>query len=73
MLRTVEAVVNPDGSVRLLESIQVLSAKRAIVTILEDEPRLELAETALLSEAVLAEDWLRSEEDEAWENLQSVP
>lgn len=73
MLRTVEAVVNPDGSVRLLESIQVLSAKRAIVTILEDEPRLELTETALLSEAVLAEDWLRSEEDEAWENLQSVP
>ena len=27
-------------------------------------------ETALLAEASLAEDWLRPEEDEAWEHLQ---
>jgi hypothetical protein len=26
-------------------------------------------ETALASEAVLAKDWLRPEEDEAWQNL----
>ena len=29
-----------------------------------------IAETALLSEATLAEDWLKPEEDEAWAYLQ---
>ena len=29
------------------------------------------AETALMSEPALAEDWLRPEEDEAWSHLQS--
>jgi hypothetical protein len=39
------------------------------VTILEEEP---VAETALLCEAALAEDWNRPEEDEAWAHLQSA-
>ena len=30
-----------------------------------------IAETALMSEPALAEDWLRPEEDEAWSHLQS--
>jgi len=30
-----------------------------------------VSETALLSEAALAEDWMRPEEDEAWSHLQS--
>ena len=33
------------------------------------EPAREVAETALLSEEALAEDWDRPEEDEAWSNL----
>jgi hypothetical protein len=37
------------------------------VTILEEEPA---AETALLSEAALSEDWNRLEEDAAWAYLQ---
>jgi hypothetical protein len=38
-----------------------------------DEVRLEVVvdETALLSEAALAEDWNRPEEDAAWAHLQS--
>jgi len=35
-----------------------------------DEPASAISETALLSEAALAEDWLRPEEDEAWAYLQ---
>lgn len=31
--------------------------------------KLKIGEAALLSEAVLAKDWLRPEEDQAWANL----
>jgi len=31
--------------------------------------RMEMMETAILSESVLAKDWLSLEEDEAWKNL----
>jgi hypothetical protein len=67
MIRTVEAVVDSSGNVRLLEDVELPGPRRALVTILEDAPRSE--ETALLSEAALA-DWSRSEEDAAWSHLQ---
>ena len=67
MIRTVEAVVDSSGNVRLLEEVQLPGPRRALVTILEDAPRSE--ETALLSEAALA-DWDRPEEDAAWSHLQ---
>jgi hypothetical protein len=38
------------------------------VTILDETP-LFPGETALLSEDALAEDWLRPEEDAAWETI----
>lgn len=69
MLITVEAIIEPTGVVRILQPIAIPTARRALVTIL-DEPVPEIAETALLSEAALAEDWLRPEEDEAWSYLQ---
>ena len=69
MHKTVEAVIDASGAVRILQPIAIPSARRALVTIL-DEPAFEIAETALLSEAALAEDWLRPEEDEAWSYLQ---
>ena len=69
MLMTVEAIIDPTGIVRILQPISISTARRALVTIL-DEPVFEIAETALLSEAALAEDWLRPEEDEAWSYLQ---
>ena len=40
------------------------------MTILEEGPLEQASESALLSEAALAEDWNRPEEDEAWSYLQ---
>lgn len=72
MIRTLEAVIDEHGNVRLLESVELASARRALVTILEERPGAGAAETALLGEAALAEDWDRPEEDEAWSHLQQV-
>lgn len=72
MIQTVEAIIEPDGKVLLLESVQLKEARRALVTILDDEPATKISETALLSEESLAEDWNRPEEDEAWSHLQKV-
>ena len=71
MIKTVEAVIDERGQVRLLESINLPAARRALVTILE-EPATNISETALLSEQALAEDWNRSEEDAAWSHLQQA-
>jgi hypothetical protein len=68
MLRTIEATIDKDGRVHLQQKIQLTEAHRALVTIL-DEPAYLIAETALLSEAALAEDWNRPEEDQAWAHL----
>jgi hypothetical protein len=70
MIKTVEAVIGPDGVIRLLESVPLTGARRALVTILDEEPQQGIIETALLSEAAL-EDWNRPEEDAAWAHLQS--
>jgi hypothetical protein len=69
MIKTVEAMVDENGNVRLLEPVQLAAACRALVTILEDEPAMRVPETALLSEPALAEDWDRPEEDAAWSHL----
>lgn len=68
MIQTLEAVVDAGGAVHLLEPVQLARRHRAFVTILADEPADGL-ETALLSEAALAKDWNRSEEDAAWAGL----
>lgn len=70
MIQTVEAVIDEQGRVRLLEEVQIPEARRALVTILEDAPSVQASETALLSEQALAEDWNRPEEDAAWSHLQ---
>ena len=66
---TVEAMIYEDGNVKILQPVPLQGARRALLVIL-DEPARIVAETALLSEAALAEDWLRPEEDEAWSYLQ---
>ena len=72
MHRTVEAIIDADGRVRLLEPIEPGATRRALLTIL-DEPAEEASNLpALLSEAAL-EDWNRPEEDEAWSHLQPAP
>ena len=70
MIQTVEAVIDEQGKVYLLEEVKVPNARRALVTILEEAPAMFVSETALLSEKVLAEDWNRPEEEEAWSHLQ---
>ena len=72
MIRTVEAVIDEQGNVRLLEPVHLPSARRALLTILEDRPAADTPEIALLSEAALGEDWNRPEEDEAWSHLSRV-
>jgi len=54
-MRTVEAVIEPTGEVRLIEPVRVVSWRRALVTILEEAP--SVGDAALLSEPALAEDW----------------
>jgi hypothetical protein len=67
-MKTVEAVIEPNGEVHLVEPMQLSSPRRALVTILEEVPNVH--DAALLSEAALAEDWNRAEEDAAWAYLQ---
>ena len=72
MTTTVEAMIDKDGTVRLLEQVSLAGPRRALVIILEEMPAAHPDETAVLSEAALAEDWNRPEEDAAWSYLQSV-
>ncbi len=71
MPRTVEAIIDEQNNVRLLELVQLPGPRRAFLIIL-DEPAINIPETALLSEPALAEDWNRPEEDEAWSHLQQA-
>ena len=71
MRQTIEATIDEQGNVRLLQPIQLSKPRRAYVTILDDER--DIPETALLSEAALAEDWNRPEEDAAWSHLNPAP
>jgi len=70
MIQTVEALIDENGSVSLLEKVRLSATRRALVTILEPMP-IQATETALLSEAALA-DWNRPEEDDAWSHLQQA-
>ena len=68
-MRSIEGIIEPDGSVRLLEDIHVGSARRVVVTILDEPSDGSGSVAALLSEDSLAEDWSRPEEEEAWAHL----
>ena len=72
MIRTVEAMIDEHGNVRLLDFVHLSAARRALVMILEERPVVGVPESALLSEVALAEGWNRPEEDEAWSRLQRV-
>lgn len=72
MIQTFEAVIDQNGNAPLLEAVKLNTAKRALVSVLEEEPLVAISETALLSEQALAEDWSRPEEAEAWSHLQSA-
>jgi len=71
VIRTIEAVIDSTGSVRLLEPVTTDRPKRVLVTILDEEPAPSSMETTLVSELALAIDWNRPEEEAAWSHLQS--
>jgi hypothetical protein len=70
MIQALEAMIDKQGTIHLLQPIHVQNNQRVLVTILDERPVMPVAETALLSEAALAKDWNRPEEDEAWSHLQ---
>lgn len=72
MLKTVEAILEEDGHLQLLEEIPLRGTRRVLVTLLDEDTAQpdQIAESALLSQAALAEDWDRVEEDWAWGHLQ---
>jgi predicted DNA-binding antitoxin AbrB/MazE fold protein len=69
MLSTVEAILAPNGVLKFLEPVPLDNPQRVLVTFISptDETLCGLA----LSEHVLADDWSREEEDEAWAHLQA--
>ncbi len=69
-MRTVDAIIDEHGNVRLFEPVQLPAPRRALVTILEERHARQVADSAFLSEAALAQDWNRPEEDDAWAHLQ---
>jgi hypothetical protein len=71
MPRTIEATIDENGTVHLLEAVELPSTKRALVIILEEDSMPHPHEITLLSEAGLTEDWNRDEEEAAWAHLQS--
>ncbi|MCP5538740.1 MAG: hypothetical protein H7A53_01165 [Akkermansiaceae bacterium] len=70
-LKSIPAIVSPNGTVTLSEPVKLIGPAVAMVTILfEDEDGA--IEPALLSEDAFR-DWNRPEEDKAWEYLQESP
>lgn len=73
MFKTIEAVTDQNGTLRILEPIKLPKRRRVIITILNEEPSEEITNIALLSELALERDWERPEEDEAWSHLAQLP
>ncbi|APW47508.1 hypothetical protein [Rhodoferax antarcticus] len=75
MLRTYEAVLQPNGSLQFLDLPATTTRKpcRVLVTFTNEPLPMDTALCgASLSESALAQDWLRDEEDAAWSHLQAV-
>ena len=71
ILQKIQATIDINGEVHLLQPVKLDKPAQAVVTILsEDFGQVGADETAILSEASLAEDWNRPEEDEAWAYMQ---
>jgi hypothetical protein len=62
---TIEAEVDAEGNIRPKEPVSLPPGSQLLITVVAPTT----AETALLSEASLAVDWNRPEEDAAWADL----
>ena len=69
MRPTIEAEVDEKGNIRPKEPVSLPPGSQLLITVLHEAPA---PETALLSEASLAADWNRPEEDAAWADLESA-
>ena len=67
MKPTIEAEVDENGNIRPKEPVSLPPGSQLLITVLG---RSGASETALLSEASLAADWNRPEEDAAWAGLE---
>jgi hypothetical protein len=65
MFTTIEAEVDDKGHIQPKEQIRLSPGSRLLITVLDPDG----LETAFLSEAALAVDWERIEEDAAWSHL----
>ena len=72
MHRTIEGVIEVDGTVRLREPIEGGRVRRVLVTVLDEAPEGMGGELAILAEGALS-DWLLDEEEEAWRDLKPEP
>ncbi len=72
MIQTIEAIIDTNGRVILVDDFKPTKKFRALVTILDEEPKAEISETALLSEKSL-EEWNSEEENLAWQHLGELP
>ena len=69
MGRLYEAVVEPDGRIRLNTPVHLEKGLRVLVAIPQTD--LDTAVSGIaLSEPALSADWNKPEEDEAWAHLQ---
>ena len=71
-MRTIEAIIDEEGVVHVVEPVGITGIHRALVIIFDDDPLSHPCETAQLSEKALAEDWDNPGEDDAWKHLQQA-
>ncbi len=69
MIRTLPAIIDKNGEVRLVESITLDAECRALVTIMDEEH----AEFSPLACDQNLSEWILPEEDRAWMHLQPGP
>jgi len=67
-LKAIEATVSPDGRIQTADPLPFTQPTKVILTVAIDQD--EDLDLALASEAALAKDWNREEEDQAWASLQ---
>lgn len=73
MIQTFEGVVDQKGRLRFLETVKLPPMRRVLITVLDEEPDISERDSAMMSEASLAVDWLTPEEDVAWSHLNQLP
>lgn len=66
MEQLLRGYVDEHGKIQLPGEVHLIPGQQVLVAL----SPATLSETALLSEAALARDWNRPEEDEAWSHLQ---